>query len=234
MKRFLLPLSLLCITLISSSARMNADTISITQAVISINLNFGAGDNVSSSMTGPGTQISGGGGAGCDFCFTNAFLFPGTSVSASVDFIAPLQSLLAVQINGTTYDPNNLSFGSSFISSGTITFPAGNVPVFTVTLPATVADIHGGVISAGQSLTLIIHPGELVLSFHLKPANDVFPANYEYAGGEFITTPEPGTLGLMASGLAAIAGAIVGNRNKQFFCSRRWSAFRSGLASDPV
>jgi hypothetical protein len=76
MKRFLLPLSLLCITLISSSARMNADTISITQAVISINLNFGAGDNVSSSMTGPGTQISGGGGAGCIFVLPTPSYFP--------------------------------------------------------------------------------------------------------------------------------------------------------------
>src|SRR5579864_4604077 len=108
------------------ASRASADTISITQAVITINPNFGGGDNVSSSMTGPGTQVSGGGGAGCDFCFINAFLFPSTSVSASVGFVAPFEFLNAVpQINGTRYDPNDVSFGSSFITSGTITFPAG-------------------------------------------------------------------------------------------------------------
>ena len=209
MKQSLLSFSLLCITLVSSTVRMNADSISITQAVISISPNLGFGDNVSSNMTGPGTQISGSGGAGCGFCFIGALLSPGTSVSASVDFIGPFEYLsVPLQINGTIYDPNDVSFGSSFIASGTIIFPAGNVPMFTVTLPATFGDVHGGIISTGQPLTLIIHPGELVLSFHLNPANGSFPASFEYAGGEFITTPEPGTLGLMATGFTGMCAVI--------------------------
>jgi len=202
-------LLLLFITPVITSGA-SADSISITQAVISIFPNIGIGDNVSSSMAGGGTSISGGGGAGCGFCFVPTFGFLGGSLSASVDFIAPFGFLDTVQINGVTYDPNNVTFGSSFITSGTITFPGGsNVPpTFTITLPATFADVHGEIISSNQPLTLVIHPGELVLSFSLQPAGEGIPAYYTYTGGEFITTPEPGTVALLATGLLILAGRL--------------------------
>jgi len=220
MKHSLLLLSVLCISLLSLTSRMSADSIAITQAFISIDLNLGEGNNVSSGMMGPGTQLSGAGGAGCGFCSLGAFLLPGTSVDASVGFIGPLEYLSEVQINGTIYDPNDVSFGGSFITSGTITFPAGNVPMFTVTLPATFGDVHGMIISSGQTVTLNIHPGELVLSFNLIPSSEGVPANYEYAGGEFITTPEPGTLGLMATGLVSLY-AVIPRKRLLCHCAER-------------
>jgi hypothetical protein len=203
-------LSLLLLLLILLMHNASANTISITQAFVSINPNFGSGDNVSSTMAGTGTSISGGGGASCDFCVSTSSFLLGQSVSASVGFIAPLEFLSAVQIDGNTFDPNNVTFGSAFITSGTITFPAGGnaPPIFTLTLPASFSDVHGAIISSNQQLTLAIHPGELVLTFDFVPANGAIPASYTYNSGEFITTPEPGTLVLLASGLGIIGSLL--------------------------
>ena len=205
----LLALLLFLSTLLMPNA--SANTISITQALVSIGPNNGSGDNVSSTLAGPGTLISGGGGASCDFCVGPNFFLPGQSVSASVGFIAPLEFLATVQIGGTTFNPNDVTFGSAFITSGTINFPAGanTPPIFTITLPASFSDVHGA--TTNQQLTLAIHSGELVLSFKLMPRSGGVPASYFYSSGEFITTPESGTFVLLASGLS-IVGSLLSRR----------------------
>lgn len=188
----------------------NADSIfQINQAAVSIGFNFGDGDNVSGFFAGPGISVSGGGGASCDFCFFPSFS-PGQSLSASVGFIGALEFVDGMILRGTTYGPNDVSFGSSVITSGVFTFPVGrNSPfVFTITLPALFSDIHGILFSTGETLTLAIKPGKLVLNFDFVPATPGNPASYFYTGGEFTTVPEPSAFLMLGTGLLGVMGAM--------------------------
>ena len=52
------------------------------------------------------------------------------------------------------------------------------------------------------------------LTFNVIPAEGDSPAGYQFVHGEFIAaTPEPGTIGFMATGLAGIIGVIRRKRN---------------------
>lgn len=199
---------LLALVLFFASAA-SADTVfHINQAVLFIGPNDGTGDNVSSFLGGPGISVSGGGGAGCEFCDFFSQFSPGQSLSASVDFMAALEFVGATTLRGTTYDPNDVTFGSSSITSGVFTFPAGRKSSFgfTVTLPALSSDVHGEVISTGEALTLAINPGKLVLSFEYVPGSGGSPGSYAYTGGEFTTAPEPSTFLMLGTGLLGVLG----------------------------
>ena len=200
----------------------SADSIfHVNQAVLFIGPNDGTGDNVSSFLGGPGISLSGGGGAGCEFCDLFSQFSPGQSLSASVDFMAALEFVGAITLRGTTYDPNDVTFGSSWITSGAFTFPAGHKSSFgfTVSLPAFSSDVHGAVISTGEALTLAIHPGKLVLSFEFVPGIGGSPGSYAYTGGEFMTAPEPSAFLMLGTGLLG----VLGTAQKTFRRSQRGS-----------
>jgi PEP-CTERM motif-containing protein len=189
----------------------NADSIfHINQAVVFIGPNFGFGDNVGSLLAGPGISVSGGGGAACEFCSSPEIppFSPGQSLNASVDFIAAFEFVDGFTLRGTTYSPDTVTFGTSFITSGIFTFPVGRKSpfVFTVTVPALFSDIHGIVLSTGENLTLAINPGKLVLNFDFAPGTPDNPASYTYTSGEFVTAPEPSAFLMLGTGLLGVLG----------------------------
>ena len=168
--------------------------------------------NYKSGWSTPFFPDSCGGGAACEFCSSLQIppFSPGQSLSASVNFIGSLELVSAFTLRGTTYDPNAVSFGSSLINSGIFTFPAGRKSpfVFTVVLPALFSDIHGIVLSSGETLTLAINPGKLVLNFYFAPGTPGSPSSYSYTGGEFVTVPEPSAFLMLGTGLLGVLGAM--------------------------
>ena len=188
-----------------------ADSVSvfnISQATILFGPDFnGSGDNSLFTFAGPGTTIVGGG----SFCFggldqwCSGFSLPGgTSVTPNVGLLS-FESLAIVTIGGHSYNPiDSTLFFSSITAASSFTLPMGtNSPLsFTVTIPANLTSVRGvvfGVDGSPNLFDLTIAPGKLVLTFTAGP--DV----YSLDRGQFIvTTPEPGTIFLLATGLAAM------------------------------
>jgi hypothetical protein len=98
--------------------------------------------------------------------------------------------------------------GSSFI------FPFGgnNPSIFTVTVPASFGLVQGET-SNGTFFDVNIPPGKLVLTFDYYPASNGNPGAYWFSQGYYKAQgvpgiPEPGTIGLVATGLGGIVGLI--------------------------
>ena len=171
--------------------------INITLATFSMGPNDGSGDNVSFTLIGPGTNITGFGGMACfEWCLgASGDPIPDlSSVSISQVFVGGFGSAI---IGGTTDDPQDLSlccFFSSGDLNGSVSGFVGEGPTFTQ-LKLWLPTAHLGV-SWG-------------LTFNFIPAEGDSPAGYQFVHGEFIAaTPEPGTIGFMATGLAGIIGVI--------------------------
>jgi len=121
-----------------------------------------------------------------------------------------------VTIGGQTYHvgADEVLFFSS-ITAGGFTFPAGGnaSSIFTVTVPATFGSVRGEA-GNGVFFNVNVPPGQLVLTFDYHPAANGNPAIYTFSEGRYkaeglvTTTPEPGTIVLMAAGLASMAGLI--------------------------
>ena len=195
-----------------SVQRAYADSFNISRVTISFAANTSSGDNSQFAFAGPGTSIVGGGSA-CypsDGWCSGAFLPPGSTVTPNVGLVS-FDSLSTLRIGGHSYDtvPSAL-FGSPITAGASFTLPMGkNSPfTFTVTIPANLTSPVGGRLPDGSQFNLNIPPGKLVLTFGFFPAVDGFPAGYyAFTGGQFIVaTPEPGTIFLLATGLAAIVG----------------------------
>jgi len=183
MRRFLWATPLLFV-LISSGARANSVS-------ISLGVNNGLGYNFGFEEQSPGMTVFLDGG-------TNVFVFfigyaPGTTLSA---FAAPvyLDDGIA-QIGGVDYPLNVTTTGSLFMSSFTLPTPtngASNIAepvVLTFTDSVTVA-------ATGQIINLAGSQAGKITFF-------LDPDGLYYAGG-FTTIPEPGTVGLMGTGLIGI------------------------------
>ncbi len=188
-----------------------ADSVSvfnISQATILFGPFGDLGDNSLFTFAGPGTSIVGGG----SFCFggldqwcSGDSLPAGASVTPNVELVS-FESLAIVTIGGHSYNPieSGLSF-SSITAAGSFTLPMGtNSPsIFTVTIPANLAPVRGAVSGNDGSPNLFdlnFRPGKLVLTF-------TGPEIYSLDKGEFIvTTPEPGTIFLLATGLGVTIG----------------------------
>jgi hypothetical protein len=160
----------------------------------------------------PGVGIVGGGSAcgGSDTWCIGAFLQPGTSVTPNIGLVG-FDSLSSLKIGGHSYDTVASALFNSSITAGTsFTLPMGKNSPFTliVTIPANLASPVGGHLPDGSMFDLNIPPGKLVLTFDFFPSVGVFPAGYyAFTKGQFIVgTPEPGTIFLLATGLAAIVG----------------------------
>jgi hypothetical protein len=213
MKRFTWALVLLFALFCSA----HADSVNVFNA-FQVTYAFGAnagGDNATYSLVGPNIDLSGGGSAFCQpptsFCVVDVPILPGTSLNPGmgVDFEFSSGS---VRIGGNAY-PVVLFLSS--ITAASFTFPlGGRVPTtFTIAVPAAFSVVDGIVLNpAGSPLNVIIPPSNLVLTFNYFPAANGDPARYFFSHGLYTTTPEPGTLGVMATGLAGIVGLILRKR----------------------
>jgi hypothetical protein len=206
MKRFQWAIAILVVT---GAQCVYADsvTLNLTGASILIFPNL-SGDNTAFNFIGPGVSISGGGSAVCDNWCNAGLLFPaGSRLTPDVDLLGFAFSQGTVRIGGRTESVATL-FNSSITSSGFI-FPTNGKKVFTVSLFAFIPEIRG-ITETGEVFNLEMPRAKLRLTFVYNP----FGNGYEFSKGKFTAgvVPEPGTLGLMGSGLAGIIGAILRKR----------------------
>src|SRR6266536_1797437 len=178
------------ISFVAFAPRANADSIlNINITYVTAVLNVGG--DVGLTLIGPGTIITASAGMACHpWC--DGFPIPDlSSVAASQVFIGSFQSVI---VGGITYNNIDLScciFDFSGSLNGSVSGFVGEGETFrqlNLTLPG------GG----GWSFNFIGSPG-----------------SFQFVGGTFtagtpppVVTPEPGTLGLMATGLAGIVGVI--------------------------
>jgi hypothetical protein len=185
------------------------------------------GDNQSTKFLGPGVNLLGSGDAACSWClgfgqFSNA---PGTSLdpsfmSGQIDWVA-VNGSLAVESQAFFCHGDDCTLRTEAMTAQHFTFPSHmpDFSVFTVTVPAAFDGPIIGTAGSGPDFTqfaLDIPQGDMVLSFEFVPAQGLAPAYYAFTQGEFKTpmfpTPEPGSLGLMAAGLAGVLGVRLRRR----------------------
>jgi len=179
----------------------------ITQTQIGFNLNDGTGGNLGFSFTSSSSNISGFGGAVCDYCSFQTSFAPGDSVNLSVGDIF-YEGFTSVKLGGTMYNTETAILFDSSISAPTITLPAGGS--FSVTVPALFDSLVSG--SAGQDPNFInfnLHTpshGKLTVGFSW----DSDLGMYTFSSGSFsaTTAPEPSTLSLIVLGLSVMGGLM--------------------------
>ena len=200
-----------------------ADTLDALKVSFIFGPNQG-GDNAGYSLVGPNMNLSGVSTAcfASQFCFGAPAFLPGMSLtpSLSVDFQS---SQGFVRIGGHTYfAPNDVTLFISSLTASSFRFPVGgNTPsTFVVTLPASFAVVSGQ-LSNGTFFNVNIPASKLVLTFDYFPAANGNPASYFFAEGKYlVTTPETGSVDLMAIGLAGIFIGLIQRKSG-------WRAVRS-------
>jgi len=197
--RHILSLVVVAFAVLAPCARATSIlNINITYVTMNMGPNNGSGDNISFTLIGPGTTITGIGGMAC-FSWCSGPIPDLNSVGTSQVFIS---TFVSATVGGIAYDPNNdISFQSSLFSSsgnlnGSVSGFVGEgetFRLFNMTLP-------GG--------------GAWNLKFDFFPASGGSPAYYQFVNGTFTAgtpptpVPEPGTLGFMATGLAVLLGVV--------------------------
>jgi len=199
----------------------------VTQTV-AIGIDAGEGDNVTSTLVGPGVNVGAGGytasqipdGYGgythCFWCDAGAVELPGTSLNPSMQLVfADVGG--SVTVGGQTYcqGPNECPVeypGQPLTASQNIIFPANatNGQILTFTVPAE-AGPFTVTLDNGQNTHLSPNPsnGELTLSFFALGLPNGSIEGYDFIQGTFTTavsTPEPGPLALMVAGLVGMLG----------------------------
>jgi hypothetical protein len=197
------------------------------QANITFLQNF-AGDNlVGATFSGPGVSIVNFGGDVVCFtprwCTLGESFSPGSTLKPSIDLIDFGFVKGNARFGGQVH-PVDILGGlpqSAITALGNFTFPTHGNGAFTVIVPARLnGPIMGQTSDFFAPFNLQIPYGRLVLTFDFFPAGcfpggRCFPASYGFSRGRFTTltgVPEPGTLGLMGSGLAGILGAVLRKR----------------------
>jgi len=210
MKRFLCVVVIPLVVFVPCAYADGIPTL-FAQANIPFVINSGSGDNLGiSTFNGPGVSIVADGG---DLVYDwERNSLAGSSLTPVVELIAFGSAQGSVSLGGQVHPVDGLgeALTSAITALGSFTFPTNGNGTFTVSLPATLNLISG---SAGSEFSLQAPPGRLVLTFDFLPAQPGFPATYEFVQGVYTTTPEPGTLGLMASGFAGIVGVVLRKRN---------------------
>lgn len=201
MKRLLWTIPML-FALISVNALADSVTYKITNANLYISPNYGGGGNLGFSMRGSGITLIGDGGTNVYFFDgTNGYL-PGSAGPGSSSLF--LWDVTSAKIGSTTYgfDDIQLDCCSAGFGGGGFTFPT-NGKNFTIVMPASISLVSGTIVPDDQSFSLVFTPGRLTMSFYFAPDGRYYPSQ-----ATFVSAPEPGTLGLIGTGLAAVAGVL--------------------------
>lgn len=181
-----------------------ADNITYTNLNVNFNIspNDGSGDNVGGTILGPGVNLLAGGGIPADWFNNDVGYQPGSEDGGPTTIYFDFGS---GKIGSLPYDSFDSYIVATSFNAGSFVFPT-NGQDFSVSFRASIAPINGAICSNGpcQTFTLMTRPGTVVLSFYYSPYTGLY-----YGGsGSFSTNntpvPEPGTLGLMAIGLAAV------------------------------
>jgi len=194
----LLSVVVVAFVLLAPCAFGDSININITYVTASMGPNAGSGDNISFTLIGPGTRITGVGGMAC-FAWCSGPIPDLNSVATSQVFISFFTSAL---VGGINYDPNSdiAIFCCLFSGSGDLNGSASGFVGEGETFKSMNLTLPGG--------------GGWNLNFTFFPASGGSPPYYQFVNGTFTAgtppaeVPEPGTLGLMAMGMAGIVGAL--------------------------
>jgi len=195
MNRFLriLPVAF---ALISISALADSSNLNVN---FGIDANSGIGDNIGGRIFGPGVNLLVGGGTGSGWFDGVPMYTPGSIGGGGTTIFF---DYAAGTVGSQTVDYSDSEIFATGFDAGSFVFPTTGQD-FTVTLAASIEPITIVICpnNACQYLLIGTKPGTLTLSFDYSSYAGAY-----YAGiGSFTTTPEPGTLGLMAIGLGIIA-----------------------------
>jgi PEP-CTERM motif len=211
MKRLILAVVMLLGVFVPSVYANSVLAFNVKASSMPFSPDFGTGDNEFYFLDGPpGTSISGSGTVRCDWCSGFTMHLPGSSVTPDLGLVT-FDSVNFIELGGQMVSDAAL-FNSSITALGSFTFPTNGVGTFTVRVPAAFSGpIQGsGDFPNFNSFNLNVASGQLVLTFDFVPALNGVPANYIFSQGNFVSTvPEPGTLGMMAMGLAGIIVGII-------------------------
>jgi hypothetical protein len=188
-----------------------ADSFQITQVTGLMDGKTGnTGEHISFTFTGPGTTIQAFGTMQCyPWCYIDQGLQPDTSAPIGEVFVSYFSG--PVIIGGKTYDSAVADPSSFFTEGGSLN-------------PSVVLQVEQGFGNWTEVELTLPQNGGWTFYFDYIPPHDDSPGGYLFNHGEFYNAspptpvPEPGTLGLMATGLAGITGLI---RRKRLTWGRR-------------
>jgi hypothetical protein len=207
MRRFRWAIPILFLFVAGVAYADSIPTFTMTQAIIGVSPNNGAGDNVGFIFTGPGGFSLSGIGGTSSYGFEGDTFSPGDPIGGVYDIT---WSFLTLTIGKTTYDPDTVDLSAIDVNLlGALSVPGGSVPaILSNSLTNVPIQVSAGAGDEFVQFNLKIPPGTFDANFVPIEGN---PSLYEFCCAGFLassTVPEPTTLGLMATGLAGILGLV--------------------------
>jgi hypothetical protein len=201
-------LGMLLLTSISAFAT------SFTNLSVNFNIlpNDGSGSNMGGYITGPGVNLAAGGGTPFSWFNSIVGIAPGSSWGGgTVLFWDGAAGQLGSQVYNTFGNGGGLPYiqlDISTFNTGGFTFPTNGQDLFTIKVPASLGVITGTIVSDCNScptFSLTTLPGTLTLSFFYSSFwGQYFGGSGSFTSTPLTTVPEPGSLGLMLIGVAAV------------------------------
>lgn len=179
--------------------------------------NDGSGGNMGGYISGPGVNLAAGGGTPFSWFNGSQGVAPGSTGGGTIIFWDGAVGQIGSQHynNFGNFNLPYIQLDASTLNAGSFTFPT-NGQDFTISVPASLGVITGTIVSdcnVCPTFSLATLPGTLTLSFYYSTYwGQYFGASGSFTSAAITTVPEPGTLGLMAMGIVAIARRKLGQK----------------------